>query len=257
LKVPNETHFSRVSATANFQATTLLFVPGWPGLPSDNLSLGPLLAEQGINFCWFNPRGLPPSEGFATFAGTLQDIGAALQWMRRPEVQKRFNIDTTRIVLGGYSFGGGMAMAYAARDPSIRRVILIAGMDFGELVREMQRNAAFAEGISQWLLSTCEPDGPARFDMEAELKELVDHPDMYGLRENAVNMVDRSILLFGGWEDEGTSVEQHQLPLYRALRNAGAANVTFLVYHTNHDFSNVRQQLASDIADWLLRERSD
>lgn len=145
-------------------------------------------------------------------------------------------------------------MAYAARDLSVRRVISIAGNDHGEFARELERNAAFAESIRRYLWSTRAPEGPARFDMDAGLKELVDHQDVYGLRENAANLADRSILLIGGWEDEQVTIDQYLLPLYRALRGAGAAKVTFLVYHTDHGFSNVRQQLASDIAGWLLRE---
>jgi hypothetical protein len=42
--------------------------------------------------------------------------------------------------------------------------------------------------------------------------------------------------------------------LYRALKDAGADKVTFLVYHTDHGFGSVRQRLASDIAEWLLQD---
>jgi len=235
-------------------ATTLLLVPGWPGNPNDVLGLGELLAEQGINVCTFNPRGLQQSEGTHSHANTLQDIGSAWRWLRQADVQRRFEVDTTRLALGGHCYGGGMAMAYEARDSSVRRVISIAGNDHGEFIREFQRNAAFAEGIRRVMLSTRAPEGPARFDFEAGLKELVDHQDVYGLRENAPNLADRSILLIGGWEDKQVTIDQYLLPLYRALRGAGAANVTFFTYHTDHDFSNVRQQLASDIAGWLLRD---
>jgi pimeloyl-ACP methyl ester carboxylesterase len=242
------------AAVATAPATTLLLVPGWPGNPNDVLGLGALLAEQGINVCMFNPRGLHQSEGISSPANTLQDIGAALQWLRQEDVQRRFEVDTTRLVLGGHSYGGGMAMAYAARDPSVHRVVSIAGNDHGEFAREFQRNAAFAEGIRHMLLSTRAPEGPARFDVEAGIKEFVDRQDVYGLRENAPNLADRSILLIGGWEDEEATVDQFLLPFYRALKSAGAAKVTFLVYHTDHEFSNVRQRLASDMVGWLHRD---
>jgi hypothetical protein len=98
------------------------------------------------------------------------------------------------------------------------------------------------------------PDGWARFDLEAGLQELIDHPDIYGLKENATNLADRSILIFGGWEDQGPTIDQYLLPLYRALKGAGAQKVTFIVYHTDHSFSNVRQRLMTDIAEWLQRE---
>lgn len=76
--------------------------------------------------------------------------------------------------------------------------------------------------------------------MEADLRELAEHQDVYGLRENARNLADRSILMIGGWEDEQATVDQYLLPLYRALKRASAADVTFLVYHDNHGFSKVR-----------------
>jgi pimeloyl-ACP methyl ester carboxylesterase len=242
------------AAKKTHAVTTFLFVPGWPADPDDFLGLGPLLSQRGINMLEFAPRGLSPSDGVLTHSGTLQDIGSALQWLGQAEVQEHFGVDPARIVLGGYSYGGGMALAYASRDPAVRRVISIAGNDHGEFAREMQRNAAFAEGILAWLVSTRTPQGPARFDPEAGLQELIDHPDIYGLRENAPKLADRSLLLFGGWEDQGPTVDQYLLPFYRALKRAGAADVTFIVYHTDHSFRNVRQQLASDIAGWLLRE---
>lgn len=242
------------AAVGTAPAATLLLVPGWPGNPNDVLGLGALLAEQGINVCIFNPRGLHQSEGFSSPANTLHDIRAALQWLRQADVQQRFGVDKTRLVLGGHSYGGGIAMAYAARDSSVRWVISIAGNDHGEFAREFQRNAAFAKGVRLMLESTRAPQGPARFDVEAGLKEFVDHQDIYGLRENAAHLADRSILLIGGWEDDEVTIDQFLLPFYRALKGAGAAKVTFLVYHTDHDFSNVRPRLAFDIADWLRRD---
>jgi dipeptidyl aminopeptidase/acylaminoacyl peptidase len=246
--------FSAVEMTP---APTLLLVPGWPGNPDDVLGLGALLAQKGVNICMFNPRGLHNSEGIASHANTLQDIAAAWHWLQQADVQRRFRVDTTRLVLGGHSYGGGMAMAYAAQDSSVRRVISIAGNDHGEFARELQRNSTFTEGIRRMLLSTRIPNGPARFDVEAGLKELVENQGIYGLRENAANLSDRSILLLGGWEDEQVTIDQFMLPLYRALRSAGAARVTFLVYHTDHDFINVRHQLASDISNWILRDEID
>lgn len=155
-------------------------------------------------------------------------------------------------MLGGYSNGGGLAMAYAARDPRVRTIISCAGNDFGEFTRQIQSNITMEKNIRDWLLSTQAPVGSARFDLEGCLQELIDNPDIFGLRENAKKLADRAILLLGGWEDNGPSIDDYQLPLYRALKKAGAVNVTFIVYHTDHSFGNVRQQLAADITEWLL-----
>jgi pimeloyl-ACP methyl ester carboxylesterase len=244
------------TAVGTQDPTTLLLVPGWPGNPDDVLDLGVMLSKVGINVCMFNPRGLHKSGGIVSHANTLQDIGTAWQWLRQFDIQKQFKVDTTSLVLGGYSFGGGMAMAFAAREPSVRRVVSIAGADFGEVGRLLQSNPTFNRTIRDSLWSTRAPEGPARFDVEAIIQEVIDHPDVYGLRENAVNLANREILLFGGWEDEEAPIELFPLPLYRSLKKAGAANVTFIVYHTDHSFSNMRQKLATDTAEWLNHQRN-
>lgn len=233
---------------------TLVLVPDWAGSPDDVLGLGALLSGRGINVLTFNPRGMYGSEGVATFANTLSDIGAAMRWVERPDVQQRFKVNLAKLALGGHSFGGGMAMAYAAKDPRVRRVVSIAGNDHGEFVREFQRNAAFAEASRQLLLSTLAPKGQVRFDMDAYFQELLEHQDVYGLRENAAKLADRSILLIGGWADDRVAVRQFLLPLYWALKRAGAPAITFLAYQDGHTFSAVREQLASDIRGWLLRD---
>ena len=242
-------------ATSAEPLTTLLLVPGFPGTPDDVLDLGKLLAAQGVNVLMFNPQGLHGSEGAFSHANTLEDIGAALCWLGRPESQERFQVDAETLVLGGYSDGGGLALAYAATHSRVRRVISIAGNDLAEFIREFQRNEQFANVIRQELLAARAPNGPARFeDLEADLQELGDHQNVYGSRENAAKLADRSILLIGGWEDVGATIDQYLLPLYRALKSAGAEDVTFLVYHDDHGFGTVRAQMASDIRDWLVQD---
>ncbi|MFZ2095980.1 MAG: alpha/beta fold hydrolase [Anaerolineales bacterium] len=175
---------------------TLLFGPGWPANPEDFLGLGPLLSQRGVNMMEFYPRGLHQSEGTYTHSGAMQDIASALQWIGQINIQKQFKVDATNVVLGGFSNGGGLALAYTAQDSRIRRVVSMAGNDFGEFARQLHHDPAFAENIHRWLLSTRSPDGPAHFDPEI-----------------------------------------------------GEQDVTFIVYHTDHSFSNVRERLAADIAE--------
>ncbi len=239
------------------EPVTFLYIPGWPGDADDYLGLGPQLSRSGINMAEFAPRGLVGSEGICTHASTMQDIASALHWLARADVQKRFKVNPEKLVLGGYSYGGGMAMAYAAHDPGIHRVISIAGTDHGELGRELQRNAELNTMFRAFLRSTRVPDGPARFDIDSSLQEFFDHPEVYGLKDNASKLADRAVLLIGGWEDKNIVIEYALLPLYRALKGADAKDVTFVVYHADHSFGNVRQRLASDIAGWILAERKD
>jgi pimeloyl-ACP methyl ester carboxylesterase len=231
---------------------TLLLVPGFPGNPYDVAGMGGSLSRLGINVVMFNPRGMHASEGSFSFEHTIEDIGAALRWLERDEVRQRFKIDPGKVTLGGHSYGGGMAMVYAAKDPRVRRLISIAGADTGELIRDLQRNPASAETMRRTLSGMLAQGGPVRMDnVETTFQQLSKFENLYVLPENAASLADRSILLIGGWEDIQVTVEQTVLPFYRALKRSKAADVTFLVYHDNHQFGAVRERLASDIRDWL------
>ena len=232
---------------------TLLIVPGQPGGTRDVMGLGTRLSSHGINVLMFNPRGHHQSEGTFTFHNTLDDIGAALAWLHDAANVDRFAIDTSFIGIGGYSFGGGMALAYAARDPRVRAVFALAGADHAEIIREYQRNAVFAKLVDDMLRANQAPNGPVRFDVDASLHELLHNQDLVGLRENAVRLADRRLLLLGGLDDPNVTMEHHLLPFYRALRQVGAVDVTFRVYQDDHGFSRSREQLAQEVRDWFLR----
>ncbi len=224
---------------------SILLVPGWGGGPTDVLGMAQFLSDHGVEAFVLAPRGWHDSEGEASFSNALEDIGSALTWVRKRA--------TREVVLGGHSFGGGMVLAYAAQDPSVREIISVAGTDHGQLIRQYLSDPDFAAMLEPILASTAAPEGEIRFDVESTLQELVEGQAVFGLRENAGALADRSILMFGGWEDRNTTVDDYLLPLYRALRSSGATDVTFRVFHTDHGFGNVRKELYAEILDWLVR----
>jgi pimeloyl-ACP methyl ester carboxylesterase len=232
---------------------TILMLPGWPGNPEDVLGLGERLSGLGFNLMLFNPRGLWESEGFHTHFNTLADIEAAYAWLRNAAVLEQFQIDIKRIVLAGYSYGGGMGLVYAARQPNIQRVIAIAANDHAELTRQMQADPSGAKSVRIYLWSTRIPDGPCRFDVEADLQELADNPKVFGLTENASLLADRSILLIAGEQDKNVPLK-HCQSLYEALTAEGAERVTLHVYPTDHSFQHEEEHLAQDIARWIVQE---
>ena len=191
------------------------------------------------------PRGWHESEGPASFSNTLRDIGAALRWARERASHE--------LVLGGHSHGGGLSLVYAAQDYSVRRVISVAGTDHRILIQHYLDDAAFAADFRPLLESTLAPAGPVRGDADSIIDELTDGRTAFGLQEKAGALADRSILMFGGWEDVNVTVDESLLPFYRALRAAGATDVTFHVSHTDHGFGNVREEIYRKILSWLGR----
>jgi pimeloyl-ACP methyl ester carboxylesterase len=240
---------------------TLLLVPGFPGNPNGVLDLGNLLPGMGVNVMMFNPRGMWASDGSFSFANTIEDIDAALSWLSTSDVQQRFQIDQARITLGGHSFGGGTATVYAAKHPSVRRLISISGSDPGEMVAGIlagvtdiySAHKVFPEFVYIGPASSATASPVRVLDFDTALDALKKTGNIYNLRDAAPGVADRSILLTGGWEDTVVTVDQTVLPFYRALKKAKADDVTFLVYHTDHMYGSVSQRLASDIRQWLSR----
>ena len=232
---------------------TVILVPGWSDGEKDVLGLGSKMSQKGINVVVFTPRGWYESEGYSTFHNGLKDIKAVWKWSRQLENVERYGIDLERLILGGHSWGGGMSLAYAASDSSVHRVFSISGNDHGQFIRHYQQDKQYARMIEKGLASTKVPEGPVRFNLLESLRELAENQDIYGLIENASNLSSRSVLLIGGWEDKAVTVDHMLLPLYRALKDAGAEDVTFLVYHAGHGFRSVRDKLTHDLIEWINR----
>jgi pimeloyl-ACP methyl ester carboxylesterase len=237
-------------ATGEPTFPTVLLLTGLPGNEDDVIELGQRMSQCGINVLTFNYRGTHRSEGAYSLRGTLEDIRAAIEYLRQERVTSEFRIDTGKLVLGGYSYGGGMALAYAAGHPEIQRVFSIVGNDHGEFVREYKRNPAFAEMIDLMFEELKSPAGPVRFAGEAPIDELARDPAPYDLRLNATALADRDILLIGAWDDPNVTIEHYVLPLYRALVDANA-KVQIAAFQDNHAFESSREELAATVVRWV------
>lgn len=58
--------------------------------------------------------------------GTFEDIRSAYRYL--PQLVKRYNLDPARILVMGHSAGGQLAVCLAAHEPSLKRVISLAGV---------------------------------------------------------------------------------------------------------------------------------
>jgi dienelactone hydrolase len=230
---------------------TVLLLPGFPGNEDDVLGLGQEISRQGVQALTFNYRGTYHSEGTYSLRDTLADIAAAVHYLGRAEVVRRFGIDAGDVVLGGYSYGGGMALAYAAGHPGIRRVFSIAGTDHGEFAREYRRNPAFAAMVDEMFGAYVAPTGPVRLAGPAAMDELLTDPEPYDLRRHAAALADRDLLLVGAWDDPYVTIEHHVLPLYRALADADARHVQIAAFQDDHGFERSRAALADTVVRWL------
>ena len=236
---------------------TVIILHGFPGNETDVLNLGMKLSEVGYNTMTFNYSGTYHSEGEFNFDNSQKDIETAFSFIHKPENIRRFKIDTNRIILGGYSFGGGMALTYAANHTKVKEVFSIAGNDHGAAIREYKLNPdrkKMLDDIFDELESRTDivRFGPGGTPKEMVEMNILESNPTFDLRYCAPLLAPKNILLIGGWDDQNVSIENRILPLYRALINAKAKNVKIRAIQDSHSFRNSREELAQIIIDWLL-----
>ncbi len=238
-------------ASGDEKCPTLILLHGMPGGEGDQFGLGKKLSPLGINVLVFNFTGTWRSEGVFSFDSSMEDIGAAISFLKNKDNIENFNIDTSNIVVAGYSFGGAMALTGAIYNSEINRIISIAGADESVFGRKMLVDEDFRIMFKQMVKGLEYPEGPLKGDMEEHSKQWRSDLDRYDQVKHADALKDRDILFLGGWKDSNIVLEEHILPLYRKLQKLKAENVKIQVFDTNHGFGNVREELADTIEKWI------
>jgi pimeloyl-ACP methyl ester carboxylesterase len=229
---------------------TILLLRGFPGGEGES-RLGQAMVQNGINTMIFQYRGTGKSEGKMGWGNVMEDIDAAIGFLKLEETIQKYRIDRERLILGGQSFGGGIACAYAARNPEIKVIFSIAGDDYGEFAREYERNPAYASMIDAGFKELEYPTGPIRYDGQEAIKELIQDPKPYDQRENAAYLADREILLIGGWDDKNVTIEHKILPFYRVLKEAKAERVQIVAFQDDHYFGESRHKIIQLLVSWV------
>lgn len=230
---------------------TLILLHGYPGGEGDPLGLGKALSNIGINVLVFNYQGTWSSEGTFSFDNSMEDIGTAINFLKNENNIEKFNIDTSNIIVAGYSYGGAMALTAAIYDPEIRRIISIAGADESVFGRKILEDKSFRSMFEQMLKASESPDGPIICDTKSHTEVWLSNLDKYDQVKHASSLVERDILFLGGWRDYDVVLEEHILPLYRRLQILKSEKLQIHVFDTNHGFGNVRTELTEIIETWV------
>lgn len=172
---------------------TVVLIPGFGGDTTDVLGLGARLAARDVNVLIFNNRGVQNSGGTLTYANALDDAAAALDWLLDSPVRARFNIDPLRVVLGGHSFGGSIAILHGARDTRVRRVLAIAAADHGTYARRLREEKGYREVLHAVLVDARAPQGTVRFDPDALIDDVVTREADYRHPPLAPRFVGRAV----------------------------------------------------------------
>jgi len=229
---------------------TVILLHGFGG-KGDVLNLGEKLSQNKINVLIFNFQGCWNSEGNFSLESSINDITSSIQFLKQKDNIEKFKIDTSCIIVGGHSFGGGIVLVAAIINPEIRNIISIAGTDFAITGSKILTDPEFRESFTQNLKKTEYPVGPIKMHTDSLIACLLNNIDNYDVKKHCSKLIRRKILFIGGWEDNGILLEEHILPLFRRLKELEAENITIEALHTNHSFSNVSDELFEMIINWI------
>lgn len=238
-------------------AHALLLIPGWPAINDDVLGIGESLSAAGVHVLILHPRGHGDSEGIATFNNTIDDVAIAWEWMSAENGGGMYGIDANKMVLAGYSWGGGIAMAFAAQNKNIKRIASLAGSDHGVFISRFDNNPEYAAIFRQGLLSTQKPHGPVRFDLEDSLNELREKHSQHDLVTLCPLLADRDLLLIVAWDDQEVEIEHQVLPFYRSMNALNADAIKIVAFQDNHGFKESRDALSGVLYQWLIDDSSE
>lgn len=232
---------------------TVILLHGFPGNQSSPLGLAEKLNSAGFNILVFNYQGSYLSEGMFSFDNCIENVGTALNFLSDQGNQQRFNIDTSKIVVCGYSFGGTIAIESGIYNDKIRNIISIANDDHSVSLKKAAADTTFRKGYTEFIARSFGPEGPFRGDLKAQMELYLQNIDRYDLVKNAEKLKNKKVLFIVGWQDQTSFLEINTLPLYRKLQQLSPGNVSIKGFESDHRFGNVADDLASTITEWIIK----
>jgi pimeloyl-ACP methyl ester carboxylesterase len=226
---------------------TVVLLHGFPG-NERNLDLAQAIRRAGINVLFFSYRGAWASGGMFSFSHALEDVAAAVQFVRSDSVVHQYHTDPARVVLLGHSMGGWLALMGMAADSTI---LCAGGLDFwnagasGRFFRTDPQHGSDFTAYADWVSA---PGGPLHAESgQALTSELETHAEAWDVDSNTAALQTRPVLLVS------QTANSDPPAFIAALRRARVTNVTALTWDTDHSFSARRIELAHVVTGWLHR----
>jgi pimeloyl-ACP methyl ester carboxylesterase len=226
----------------------VILLHGFPG-NERNLDLAQDMRRAGWDVLYFNYRGSWGTPGDFSFSHGVEDVAAAIAYLRQPDNAKRLRLDPSRIVLVGHSMGGFMAVQAAAADPAIKGIGMISAADLAGRFAQMQAQGSQADAVKKMGAALAE-EGMAPLNgctPESLAQDLADHVTTWTFPVKAAALKDRPTFVITS--DDGLAPSNDAFAA--ALRKAGDTHVTALHLPTDHAYSDQRTELSQAVLKWL------
>lgn len=224
----------------------LIFTHGYPG-HEKNLDLAQSLRRRGFNSVIFYYRGCWGSEGVFSFEGSIEDTRSVLDFVLS---DTRYHFDKKNIFFIGHSLGCVTAARLIAEHPDVRGGVFLAPCDFGK----MYLLGKGRQNPGQDLVSTIDEGIPFvnGTDSPTLLREIKEHLDTFSIEPYIAQLVSKPIFWISGSEDTVVSEQAGTSSFMQKLRHYPGHLVCWKRVASDHYFSNMRTQIAMEMANFLL-----
>jgi pimeloyl-ACP methyl ester carboxylesterase len=234
--------------TAYPPAMRTVAIPSGGVRDEKNLDLAQAVRRAGFNALVFYYRGAWGSPGTYSYSHLLEDVTAALSWLRAPAVADAMRVDPARLILVGHSLGGFAALYTAATRDDVGAVAALAPVDLGRRGAALRDSVAFAKAVRRRRAQL----GALRGTSGEELsREALSHADQWSLQRYVGVLSKKRVLLLAATQDEAVASSKVFEPLGSRLRAAGARELTTVTLPADHLFSSTRIRLAQTVISWL------
>jgi uncharacterized protein len=221
---------------------TALLVHGLPGF-EQNGDLAQTIRRAGWNVLIFHYRGAWGSGGTFSFSNCVEDVHAALEYLRLPENVARLGIDPHRLALIGHSMGGFLAAITTQHDATVLGAALISPWNPG--VFATNPSPQLDKQQLEELLGDVGPLAGA--SPEALLEEAKKNAAAWDLVAHASLWSSRPVLVV----EADDFVHADDVAVANSVRKGPAGQLTEVAMPTDHAYSDHRIALAATLLGWL------
>lgn len=230
---------------------TMIILHGFPGTEK-NLDLAQAFRRAGWNSLVFHYRGAWGSEGCFSFQNVLDDVKAALKFLRSDEVNSKYRVDKHNIALVGHSMGGFAALTTAAEDPDIKACVAMAPFDFGGMGEKAVKDYKTLVSLQEMFKGCILPLHGATVD--GLLNEVMTNGEKWSLANIADRILKHKLMLIAGSRDTVALPELHYYPLLDKLLSYNPLNFEYHLLDSDHSFQDKRILLTELIEGWLEKQ---
>lgn len=223
-----------------------LYFHGLPGFAGD-LDLPQPLRRAGWDVLTVHYRGSWGSPGDYSYAHQLEDVAAAVNFVRDPAQARLYVIDTRRIVLIGHSTGGLIVAISAAKLTGLAGAVLISASDDSAEALAQYDSPPKIEALKAAKPQPCATP-LAGCTMQGLDIETLNSASSWTFAALAPHLTRIPLLLITA--DDPYSAEDDKL---EAALVANHATPTKIHIATDHRYTDRRPELAEHVIGWLKR----